>query len=306
MTDRPVMIAVEGSDTRPWLADAVRKGGGEVVAATQAEALVWGDPAETKGLARLLEDNPGIRWVQLPWAGIEPFLGLLDRRRLWTSGKGVYAEPVAEHALALALAGMRGIVHYGRSASWEPPGGQNLLGASVVILGGGGIAASLLRLLAPFECSVTVVRKRPNPVIGADHVATVGHLGTILPNADLVVLALALTPETEGVIDARALTAMKPTAWLVNVARGRHVDTESLVEAVRSGSIGGAALDVTDPEPLPADHALWTLPNCIITPHVGNTPEMAVPLLFRRVEENVRHYRRGEALIGLVDVDLGY
>lgn len=301
-----VLVAVEGSDARPWLADAVRSGGGDVALPGKAEALVWGDPADTASLQATLEDNPGIRWVQLPWAGIEPFVHLLDRERTWTSGKGVYAEPVAEHALGLALAGMRGIVHYARVDRWEQPEGVNLLGASVVILGAGGITRSLLRLLAPFGCAVTVVRNRPEPLPGAETVVTVDRFAETVPSADLVVVALALTAATERIIDADALAAMKPTAWLVNVARGRHVDTEALVEALRSQSIGGAALDVTDPEPLPGDHPLWDLENCIITPHIGNTPEMAVPLLWKRVEENVGRYRRGEDLIGIVDVDLGY
>jgi phosphoglycerate dehydrogenase-like enzyme len=99
---------------------------------------------------------------------------------------------------------------------------------------------------------------------------------------------------------------MEDHAWIVNVARGRHIVTDDLVEALRTGMIGGAALDVTDPEPLPIDHPLWTLPNCIITPHVGNTPEMAKPLLAARVTENVRRFGRGDDLIGLVDVDAGY
>jgi len=99
---------------------------------------------------------------------------------------------------------------------------------------------------------------------------------------------------------------MEDHAWIVNVARGRHIVTDDLVDALREGTIGGAGLDVTDPEPLPADHPLWALPNCIITPHVGNTPEMAKPLLAERVTENVRRFGRGEELLGLVDVDAGY
>ena len=99
---------------------------------------------------------------------------------------------------------------------------------------------------------------------------------------------------------------MESHAWLVNVARGRHVVTDDLVDALRTGTIGGAGLDVTDPEPLPADHPLWSLPNCVITPHVGNTPEMAAPLLAERIRANVGRFARGEPLIGLVDVDAGY
>ena len=99
---------------------------------------------------------------------------------------------------------------------------------------------------------------------------------------------------------------MEDHAWVVNVARGRHIVTEDLVWALQNDVIGGAGLDVTDPEPLPPGHPLWSLPNCIITPHVGNTPEMAVPLLSERITTNVRRYARGEELLGPVDVHLGY
>jgi len=141
---------------------------------------------------------------------------------------------------------------------------------------------------------------------GVDDVLEADRFADALPGADLVVLALALTPETEGMFSRGEFTLMEPHAWIVNVARGRHIVTDDLVDALRSGTIGGAGLDVTDPEPLPAGHPLWSLPNCIITPHVGNTPEMAKPLLARRVVENVRRFARGEELIGLVDVDAGY
>ncbi|MFO7779641.1 MAG: NAD(P)-dependent oxidoreductase, partial [Nitriliruptoraceae bacterium] len=124
--------------------------------------------------------------------------------------------------------------------------------------------------------------------------------------ADVVVLALALTPETEHIIDAAALRAMRDDAWLVNVARGRHVDTAALVTALTEGWIGGAALDVTDPEPLPDGHPLWSLDNAILTPHVGNTPEMGIKLLWARVRENVERRVRGDEPLGLVHVDLGY
>ena len=127
-----------------------------------------------------------------------------------------------------------------------------------------------------------------------------------IAGADVVILALALTPDTEGMISRSELEQMQSHAWIVNVARGRHIVTDDLVWALEHGVIGGAGLDVTDPEPLPADHPLWRLPNCIITPHVGNTPEMAVPLLSERITANVRRFAAGEPLIGPVHVDLGY
>jgi phosphoglycerate dehydrogenase-like enzyme len=298
--------AVAPRGTRSWIIEAVVAGGAEVVEPSEAHALVWTDHADPEGLAALLADHPQIRWVQLPWAGIEPYVEVVDAERLWTCGKGVYAEPVAEHALALALAGMRGLGTYARASTWTKPEGVNLLGARVTVLGGGGITESLLRLLGPFGTSTTVVRRRPVPMEGAARVVGVDGLDESLRDADLVVLALALTPDTVGIVDAQRLGLMTRHAWLVNVARGRHVVTDDLVTALREGWIGGAGLDVTDPEPLPDDHPLWTLPNCIVTPHVANTPDMAMPLLSARITENVRRWAAGEPLLGPVYPELGY
>jgi phosphoglycerate dehydrogenase-like enzyme len=134
----------------------------------------------------------------------------------------------------------------------------------------------------------------------------VSALHEVLPGSLVVVLALALTPETTRIIGAPELALMDESAWLVNVARGRHVDTEALVAALGAQSIAGAALDVTDPEPLPDGHPLWDLPNCIITPHTADTIDMVMPLLAERIRTNVARFAAGEALVGLVDPDAGY
>ena len=164
----------------------------------------------------------------------------------------------------------------------------------------------LLRLLGPFRARVTVVRRRPEPLAGA--VRTVGddRLHEALGSSAAVILVLALTPATRKLIGRTELAAMERDAWLVNVARGGVVDTEALVEALRSGQIGGAALDVTDPEPLPAGHPLWDLPNCLITPHTADTEDMTQPLLARRITENVQRLTAGQELVGRVDPDHGY
>jgi phosphoglycerate dehydrogenase-like enzyme len=288
------------------MAEAIVAGGGHVVEVAEAEGIVWGAPRDPDGLESLLDDADHIRWVQLPFAGIEQFVHLVDDGRSWTCGKGVYGEPVAEMALSLALAGMRGLGTYARSTSWSAPQGRNLLGASVTILGGGGITESLVRLLQPFDCDITVVRNRVRDMDGVDTVLESDRMVDALPGADLVVLALALTPDTEGIISRSELEMMEDHAWLVNVARGGHIVTDDLVWALENGVIGGAGLDVTDPEPLPEGHRLWSLPNCIITPHVGNTPAMAVPLLSERIATNVRLWASGDDLVGPVFTDLGY
>lgn len=298
--------AVLPEGTRSELASAVSEGGGTLVPVERAEGLIWTATGRADELRATLDGHPGIRWVQLPFAGVEPFIDVMDDTRLWTCGKGVYAEPVAEHVLALALGGLRGVGSYARAGSWSAPQGTNLLGAHVCIVGGGAITRSLVRLLLPFGTYLTVVRNRPDPIPGVAEVVGVDRLRSAVAEASLVVLALALTPETERIIDADVLDVMREDAWIVNVSRGRHIDTDALVVALEEGRIGGAALDVTDPEPLPDDHPLWALDNAIITPHVGNTPEMGIKLLWARVRENVERFGRGDPLLGPVHVDLGY
>lgn len=275
----------------------------------EAEVLIFLAHDDTEGLAKALVDAPNAAWVQLPWAGIEAFVaaGVLDPARTWTCGKGVYAEPVAEHALALALAGLRDLPDRVRATSWGKQSGVSLYDGRVTILGGGGIAECLVDLLTPMRTHISVVRRDASvPFKGAQEVLPPDKLHEALADADAVFLALALTPETRGVINAAALKAMRPHAWLINVARGAHVVTDDLVAALGHHQIGGAGLDVTDPEPLPDGHPLWDLPNCIITPHTANSLEMGLPLLAKRVTENLHRYAAGEPLIGLVDLDAGY
>ena len=303
---RAPRIAVLPAPAADWIVEAVTAGGGHVVDVDRAEALVWTNPRDPQGLEESLVSGPEIRWVQLPYAGVEHFVHLFDDDRSWTCGKGVYAPPVAEMALTLALAGLRGIGTYATLQSWSGPIGRNLHGARVTVLGGGGITEALVGLLRPFDCHLTVVRNRVQEMEGVDEVLEADRYVDALPGADLVVLALALTPDTEGLIGRSEFEAMERHAWLVNVARGRHVITDHLVEALRDGVIGGAGLDVTDPEPLPEGHPLWAMDNCIITPHVGNTPEMARPLLFKRIKSNVKRFARDDALLGPIDPELGY
>lgn len=299
-------IAVAPPGLRDYLDEAIRNAGGEPSDLADAEALIWTDPRDPSGLRDALAVNPRLRWIQLPFAGVEPMITLMDRSRIWTSAKGAYGAVVAEHALGLALAGFRRIGSFARLDHWTGPAGRSLFDASVTILGAGGITRSLVDLLAPFGCTIRVLRRQHEPFPGAAFTGTLSDLKTVLPNTDVLFLTLALTPETHGVIDAEALALLPEDAWIVNVARGGHIVTDDLVAALRSGKIGGAALDVTDPEPLPAGHPLWTLDNCIITPHSANTPQMAAPTFTRRVEENIGRYVRGEDLIGVVDLDAGF
>jgi phosphoglycerate dehydrogenase-like enzyme len=301
-------IAV-GPGPAPWAAEAIRRGGGEPVALDQDPVgLVWTDGGAMDGLHAALADRPEISWVQLPQAGVERAFraGVVDRQRRWTSAKGAFAEPVAEHALALILAGLRQLKIRARARAWGEPAGESLFRQPVTVVGAGGIATVLMRLLEPFGTPVTIVRRQAEPVPGAARTIGVDRLTEALAGARAVVLTVALTPQTQGLIGRAELAAMEPDAWLVNVARGGVVDTQALTSALQAGQIGGAALDVTDPEPLPTGHPLWDLPNCLITPHTADTEEMTQPLLADRITENVRRLAARQELAGLLDPDLGY
>jgi len=293
-----------------WAVQAVTDGGGRLVGLDEdPDALVWTVGSDWAGLADALAAAPRVRWVQLPFAGVEGVrsTGVLTEDRAWTCAKGVYGETVAEHALALALAGLRSLPERARARSWGAQGAATLYDATVVVVGAGGITSALMGLLAPFRCRVVVVRRDGDrPVEGAARTVGTDRLDEVLPEALVVFLTLALTEETRHVIGAGQLARMREDAWLVNVARGGHVDQDALVEALRDGRIGGAALDVTDPEPLPDDSPLWQLGRCLVTPHTANPWATAQGLLASRVRDNVRRFAAGEPLEGVVDVAAGY
>jgi phosphoglycerate dehydrogenase-like enzyme len=308
MADRH-LIAVE-PETRPAMHEvmvaAVEEAGGTIVPIERASALMFADPMAAGAFRGILDAGVNVEWIQLPYAGIETFAHNLDADHLWTCGKGAYAAPVAEWILTAILTSFRAIPRYVRSTSWQSQEGRDLRGAKLTILGGGGITDAFMKLIAPFECEVTVVRRSDTPYPGASHTMSTGDLHNAISDADAVIVALALTEETAGIIDGAALAAMKSDAFLLNVGRGGHVVTGDLVGALRNGAIGGAVLDVTDPEPLPDGHPLWELDNCVITPHVGNTAEMGLPLIADRVRDNVARWIAGDDLLGPVDVNLGY
>lgn len=291
---------------------AVEAAGGTVAPLSEAtRGLVWLSYSRVVELSAVLAAHPQIEWVQLPWAGVDAFSGVFaehSRPTLrWTSAKGAYAQPVAEHALALTLALLRVLQTRARATTWNPvSSGRSLHGRRVVIVGAGGIAEELMRLMAPFGVHVTVVRRRAEPVPNADRTVTTDQLLSVLPDADVVVLAAALTDDTHQLIGEAELAAMHPDAVLVNVGRGALVDTVALVAALAAGSIAGAALDVTDPEPLPDGHPLWNEPRCLITPHTADTPEMTSPLLAARIGSNVRAYLENSRFVGVVDPREGY
>jgi len=293
---QPVVHVAPESDRA--IEEAITAAGGRIGPLDQADAVVWlgSNPAS------LTESMPDrVRWVQLPWAGVENWLDKIDDKRVWTSATIAFGKPVAEHALALMLAGARRLADCARATTWTAPPVRSLDGATVAIVGTGAIGGALIELLEPFGVEVVAVTRR-----GRDGTLPVERLPEALPAADFVVIAAPSTPATRHLIGAAELAAMREDAWLVNVSRGTLVDTDALVAALAEGAIAGAALDVTDPEPLPDDHPLWREPRALITPHVANPPSSLRRDLARQVKENVARFAKGEPLLSPIDLEAGY
>jgi phosphoglycerate dehydrogenase-like enzyme len=306
--ERPAIAIAPSLDE--GVLSALEQAGGQRADPSSADGLVWTDARDPEGLRSVLRSSP-VRWVQLPFAGIERFVeaGVIDADHTWTCAKGAYGPATGEHALALMLAAARRLHVYARLRSWDAAEEgleRRLAGSTVVVFGAGGIGKALIDMLVPLGPKVVAVNRSGAPVPAAHTTIASQGLAEVLPGADWVVITAPLTPETKGLFGPEMLSKMGSQAWLINVARGGIVDTEALVDALRAGRIGGAALDVTDPEPLPDGHPLWSLENAIVTPHVANTWEMALPELRALVGRNVAHFAAGEPLEGVVDPATGY
>jgi D-3-phosphoglycerate dehydrogenase len=287
-----------GPESDRAIEEAVIAAGGRIAPLDDADALVWLDWS----LDGFPDDLPErVRWVQLPSAGVEQWLPRIDRSRLWTSSAGAYAQPVAEHAVALMLAGARRLADCARAQRWTEPPVVPLHRSTVAVVGAGGIGRALIELLKPFEVEVLAVTRR-----GGGDTLPADRLGEVLPAAHHVVIAAPATAATRQLIGSAELDAMREDAWLVNIARGSLVDTDALVAALAGGAIAGAALDVTDPEPLPDGHPLWREPRALITPHVANPSATLRRYLAEHVRENVARFAAGEPLLAAIDVDAGY
>ena len=294
------------------LVDAVRQASCTVAplsSASQGLVVTGGVPArELKGI---LSQHPQLEWVQLPSAGVDKYMpairSLAGSKLIWTSAKGAYSQPVAEHALALSLALLRILHHRARSSTWTTTlAGTSLAGLNVVVIGAGGIAIEIIRLLNALGAEITVVRRRPLDVAGATLTVGAERLPDVLVTADLVIVAAALTASTSGLLGQAEFAVLKHGAHIVNVARGGLIDSDALLSALRSGRVAGAALDVTDPEPLPDGHPLWTEPGVLITPHSAETPAMKAPLLAERVRVNAAALHSGGNFVGIIDEAAGY
>jgi phosphoglycerate dehydrogenase-like enzyme len=301
------VVHIIAPDDRPSLRAAVEEGGAELGPLAQADAVV----VFRTSPGDLPELPDSVRWVQLPSAGVESWFaaGTIDHDRRWTSAGGVYARPVAEHCLALMMAGDREFGVFAQARSWDEDGRNRtrvLERLTVAIVGAGGIGRALIEMLQPFRVEILAVTRRGREVEGADRSFSAGQLDEVWPLAHHVVVAAPATNGTRHLVGAGELAAMRDDVWITNVARGSLIDTDALVQALRDGTVLGAGLDVTDPEPLPDGHPLWDFDNVIITPHLANPESVEEPLLAERVTENVRRFVAGEDLLAPIDPDAGY
>jgi phosphoglycerate dehydrogenase-like enzyme len=254
---------------------------------------------------------PRLRWLQLMSAGAERWLHVPERILL-TSANSVFAEPAAEHALALLLALGRDLpnqVRHGLAQRWtKSTVCRDLAQAQVALLGLGSIGRAIAVRLGAFGARVTAFRRSAGAQCppGVAAVRGFDELAQALPGSDAVVLALPATPATQGLLSRALLAALKPGALVVNVGRGSTIDQEALVEGLASGRIGGAGLDVTVPEPLPPGHPLWTLGNVLISRHSVNTSSGKPRRWTELVSAQLARWQRGEPLLYQVDRTLGY
>lgn len=275
--------------------------------------LGWTFPEEHFAAAKKL------RWVQSINAGADSnlFPAMRASDVVLCSGGGLHTTCIPEHVVGQMLVLARNFHEAQRlqaRGEWNrfgvilhAGGIRELRGSNLALIGAGPVGAHLVPLARAFGQTVRVLRRDPSQAVaGAEAVVGPGGLHELLAWADFVVLAMPLTAETRAMIDAAALARMKPSAFLINVARGEVVDDDALVAALREGRLAGAALDVFDPEPLPANHPYWTLPNVVLTPHVsGYTPryfELAMALF----EDNLARFREGRPLRNVVDKSFGY
>ncbi|GAA4921009.1 phosphoglycerate dehydrogenase-like enzyme [Stackebrandtia albiflava] len=246
---------------------------------------------------RPLSDMTGLKVIQLLSAGAEVWVPVVPEDVVLCDAQGAHTASTSEWAVTAMLASLRRIPEFVRAqdrAEWAPRSSPGLAGRRVLILGAGDIGEAIARRVAAFDAEPVLVARRAR-----DGVHDTSALPALLPEADVVVVIVPLTDATTGMVDAGFLARMRDGALLVNAARGRVVDTAALTAETASGRLS-AALDVTDPEPLPADSPLWAMPNVLITPHVGGTVDGALTNMYRIAGEQLRRYAAGEPLRNVV------
>ena len=281
----------------------------DALALAPTAEIGWFDMYDKDVMAETIAAARQLKWLNSIYAGADhiPLDVLHERGVVFTNGAGINAITIAEYVVMGMLTvakGYRDVVRAQDRHEWlmDSPGKVELHGSRALLLGYGAIGKLVEERLRALAVDVTVVRRTPGP-------------GTLMPDQwraqlgtfDWIILAVPATPETEGMIGAAELAAMKPGAALINIARGTVIDQDALVTALQSGPLAHAFLDVTTPEPLPADHILWTLPNAHITMHLsGRAQDKMFVRSAQRFLDNLDRWRRGEPVAPQVDLTLGY
>ncbi len=266
--------------------------------ATQAQVWVPRTSGAVIPANGFLDALPRLQLVQLLSAGAEKFVGRLPDGVVLCNARGAHTPATAEWAVAVTLAAQRGIPFFVReqeAGRWSFTTQRSLVGARVLVVGAGDIGQTIGRMLAGFDVELTYVARTAR-----DGVRSTADLPELLPHADVVILIVPVTPETRGMVDADFLAAMPDGALLVNAARGVVVDTDALVAELARGRLR-AAVDVTEPEPLPPGHPLWSAPGLLLTPHIGGEVPQTGERAAATVVDQVRRILAGESLVNVVD-----
>lgn len=281
----------------------------EALALASLAEIGWFDMYDKNDMAAIISAATNLKWLNSIYAGIDrmPLAELKKRGTKVTNGAGINAITIAEYVVMGMLniaKGYREVMRAQERHEWliDSPGKIELYGSKALLLGYGAIGKLIDERLKAFNVDVTVVRRTPGPSSLTPD-AWQARLGEF----DWVILAVPATAETEEMIGADELAEMKQSAILVNIARGSVIDQDALIKALQEKQIGGAFLDVTTPEPLPADHPLWNLDNCHVTMHLsGRAQDKMFARSAQRFLENLKRYHKGETLEPLVNLDLGY
>ncbi len=268
---------------------------------------------------KMLANSPGLFWIQVYSAGVENCVELPAMHtghKLLTNGQRIGSPALAEHAIAMMMVLARGLDVYHAnqlSGEWQRETELDrtdhleLEGRTLLVVGLGGIGSQVAKRGHGLGMRVIATRnsRREGPAY-VEYVGLPDELNELASRADVVINTVPLTDQTRGIFNAAFFTAMKPEAFFISVGRGGSTVTDDLVAALKSGSIGGAGLDVTDPEPLPKGHPLWSMPRVIITPHTAGRSDKGRDRLYMMVKENLRRYVNGEPMLSVVDIEKGY
>ncbi len=297
-------------------------------AAPEVEFIVAGSPEAKAKMATIdaaigicnadmIAAAKSIQWIQMVTSGVENCVSvpaIKERNILVTNMQRIAGPIIAEHVIAMTMAFTRGLDLFMQAqgeGQWRretPPGRMAVVnGKTMLVVGLGGIGSEVAKRAHALGMKVTATRASGRT--GPDYVSYVGlpdELPKLVSEADFVVNTAPLTPQTKGIFNAALFAKMKPSAYFINIARGGSAVTADLVDALKNKKIAGAALDVTDPEPLPPDHPLWKTPNVIITPHIASDSDLGPDAQISVVRENLRRYAAGEPMLSVVDVARGY